>query len=232
VVDIPAEPIKVDRGTVVFAWPPQGERRMIVKVYGQMGVLNWMRKQVVGTAGASSARCPAALRPVDCCEPLFWGRPRRKPASSILATREVPGAAARQRAARLAPERVGSRRVFEQSRSTRPASTAVPHIPEHAARRQQVSPSGIVMVDLEVGAVRAGHPRLAHGVVRSRELVQTIGRCMGNGYARVGPAGYRLDEEITRVDGVVPIVEVQALPARRALARGSGDAARRPAQAS
>ena len=94
VVDVPATPLKDDRGTVVFRWDAGRSDRMVLKVYGRMGVFNWLRKQVVGYRAHRELRTLARLRDagITCCEPLFWGT-GRSPVHGlfeVVATREIP----------------------------------------------------------------------------------------------------------------------------------------------
>ena len=96
VLDVPAEPMKVDRGTVIFRWPVRERDRLIVKIYGEMGVLNWLRKQVVGYRARREFRTLWRLREagIDCCEPMFWatGRSPEHGLFEVVATREIPDA--------------------------------------------------------------------------------------------------------------------------------------------
>jgi tRNA A-37 threonylcarbamoyl transferase component Bud32 len=96
VLDVPAEPMKVDRGTVIFRWPVRETDPLIVKLYGEMGVLNWLRKQVVGYRARREFRTLWRLRDagVDCCEPMFWatGRTPERGLFEVVATREIPDA--------------------------------------------------------------------------------------------------------------------------------------------
>jgi hypothetical protein len=207
VVDVPDEPIKADRGTVVFAWPPDGTRRMIVKVYGQMGVLNWMRKQVVGYRARREFRTLALLRAagVDCCEPLFWGagRSRDQGLFEVLATREIPGAVTlQQHCASLAPrERVEVfDRVFEQLARMHRAGVyhGAPFPSNVLLGAERTSASGIVMVDLEK-SVRYGRD-IRGSRMASFDLLNFVnasGSCMGKGFARAGLARYGLDDAAT-----------------------------------
>jgi hypothetical protein len=92
VVTVPDEPLKLDRGTVIFPWRARDGARLIVKVYGEMGVFNWLRKQAVGYRARREFQALARLREVgvECCEPLFWGtgRSRVHGLFEAVATRE------------------------------------------------------------------------------------------------------------------------------------------------
>lgn len=96
VLDVPQQPIKVDRGTVVFQWHVRETDRLIVKLYGEMGVFNWLRKQVVGYRARREFRTLWRLRDagVDCCEPIFWatGHSPEHGLFEVVATREIPDA--------------------------------------------------------------------------------------------------------------------------------------------
>lgn len=97
VVEVPREPLKADRGTVVFPWVAGTTDRMVLKVYGDMGFLNWMRKQVVGYRARREFRALQRLRDagIACCEPMFWGTGRSPEHGlfEVVATREIPNAA-------------------------------------------------------------------------------------------------------------------------------------------
>ena len=96
VLDVPEQPMKVDRGTVVFRWQVREADRLIVKLYGEMGVFNWLRKQVVGYRARREFRTLWRLRNagVDSCEPVFWatGRSSDHGLFEVVATREIPDA--------------------------------------------------------------------------------------------------------------------------------------------
>jgi hypothetical protein len=97
VVEVPREPLKADRGTVIFPWLVGTADPLIVKLYGRMGVFNWLRKQVVGYRAHREFHTLERLRNagIACCEPMFWGT-GRAPAHGlfeVIATREIPGAA-------------------------------------------------------------------------------------------------------------------------------------------
>ncbi|HEV7734139.1 MAG TPA: lipopolysaccharide kinase InaA family protein [Candidatus Binatia bacterium] len=200
-VDVPADPIKVDRGTVVFPWQPPGEGRQILKVYGSMGVLNWMRKQVVGYRARREFRTLALLRAasVDCCEPTFWGTGRAGEYGlfEMLATREVPGTTTvADRAKGLEPsdraDLVG--RVFEQIARMHRAGVyhGAPYLTN--VLMGDVASSPITMLDLEK-SVR--FPRDIRGSRMASfdllNLVNSTLACMGKGYARGGLERYGLD---------------------------------------
>jgi tRNA A-37 threonylcarbamoyl transferase component Bud32 len=209
-VVVPEEPIKADRGTVVLAWPPQGEQRIIVKVYGEMGVLNWVRKQFVGYRACREFHTLAFLRDagVDCCEPLFWGTGSSRDLGlfEVVATREVAGAVTlQQRAAGLAPEERARafEHVFEQLGRVHRAGVyhGAPFPSNVLLAGGRASPSAIVLADLEK-SVRYGHDiRGSRMAMRDLvDLVQATGTCAGKGYARAGFVRYGLDAAaITRV---------------------------------
>jgi len=94
-LDVPQEPMKVDRGTVIFRWQPKAAD-VIVKLYGDMGAFNWLRKQVVGYRARREYRTLARLRDegIDCGEPMFWatGRSKEHGLFEVVATREIPDA--------------------------------------------------------------------------------------------------------------------------------------------
>jgi tRNA A-37 threonylcarbamoyl transferase component Bud32 len=96
VLDVPERPMKVDRGTVIFRWCVRETDSLIVKLYGEMGVFNWLRKQVVGYRARREFRTLWRLRDagVDCCEPMFWatGRSDEHGLCEIVGTREIPDA--------------------------------------------------------------------------------------------------------------------------------------------
>jgi hypothetical protein len=203
-VVVPEEPIKADRGTVVFPWPPQGEQRMIVKVYGQMGVLNWVRKQFVGYRARREFHTLALLRAagVDCCEPLFWGtgHSRELGLFEVLATREVAGAVTLQQcAASLTPEERARafEHVFEQLARVHRAGVyhGAPFPSNVLLAGGRASPNAIVLVDLEK-SVRYGRDiRGSRMATRDLvDLVQATGACAGKGYARAGSVRYGLDD--------------------------------------
>jgi hypothetical protein len=96
VVAIPSARLKADRGTVIFPWLVGTADRLVVKVYGEMGVFNWLRKQVVGYRARREFHTLEQLRTagISCCEPMFWGT-GRSPVHGlfeVIATREIPGA--------------------------------------------------------------------------------------------------------------------------------------------
>ena len=95
ILDVPSDPMKADRGTVVFRWQPKAAD-VIVKLYGEMGVFNWLRKQVVGYRARREYRTLAFLREagIECCEPMFWatGRSKAHGLFEVVATREIPDA--------------------------------------------------------------------------------------------------------------------------------------------
>jgi hypothetical protein len=204
VVDVPAEPIKADRGTVVFAWPAEGGRRMILKVYGQMGALNWLRKQVVGYRARREFRTLALLRAasLDCCDPLLWGtgRSREHGLFEVLATREIASAVTlQQHAPSLTPEERADvlARVFEQLARMHQAGVyhGAPYLSNVLMSSDRVSSSDIAMVDLEKSV------RYARDIRGSRmasfdlvNLVNAIRVRLGGDYARAGLVHYGLDD--------------------------------------
>jgi hypothetical protein len=212
-VEVPAEPIKVDRGTVVFAWPTGSEARMILKVYGRMGVFNWLRKQVVGYRARREFRALARLRAagIDCCEPLLWGigRSAEHGLFEVLATREIPGAApVTERAARLGSAERGEvlGRVFEQLARVHQAGFyhGAPYLSNVLLPIGPES-GGIVLLDLEKSVYFA---RDIRGSKMARfdllNLVNSTLGCMGTGYAPGALARYGLaPEEIARVFAAV-----------------------------
>jgi len=204
VVEVPADPIKDDRGTVVFPWPPQGERRLILKVYGRMGMLNWLRKQVVGYRACREFRTLAMLRAasVECCEPLLWGtgRSRERGLFEVLATREIRGTVTlAERAPSLAPsertELVGQ--VFEQLARMHRAGVyhGAPYLTNVLVSSGRETPRGIALLDLEK-SVR--FPRDIRGSrMASFDLVNLVNSTltrMSRGNARAALARYGLDD--------------------------------------
>jgi hypothetical protein len=204
VANVPARPIKADRGTVVFAWPPGGDRRMILKVYGEMGALNWLRKQVVGYRAWREFRTLALLRAasVDCCEPLLWGTGHSPEYGlfEVLATREIPCATTlQQQAASLAPAERAEMfaRVFEQLACTHQAGVyhGAPYLSNVLLSTARVSASGIVMVDLEKSVCYARDIRGSR--MASFDLLNLVNAtevCVGTRYARAGLVRYGLED--------------------------------------
>jgi hypothetical protein len=96
VVEVPPDPLKVDRGTLIFPSLAETAERLMLKVYGQMGTGNWLRKQVVGYRAGREFRTLDRLRRagIPCCEPMFWGtgRSREHGLFEVVATREIPDA--------------------------------------------------------------------------------------------------------------------------------------------
>jgi hypothetical protein len=214
VIELPATPLKVDRGTVVFPWLAGATEHLMLKVYGEMGVFNWLRKQVVGYRARREFRVLARLREVGiaCCEPMFWGT-GRSPAYGlfeVVATREIPGAGTlAERMADLAAdtrkEIIG--RVFEAL--ARIHRAGVFHGAFYLTNVLLGSdPAGASMpwlVDLEKSVCFAGDIRGSR--MADYDLLCAVSSTfivMGSGYARGALQRYGLDEtEIARVFDVV-----------------------------
>lgn len=107
-MEVPQDLIKEEPDTLIYAWPLEGEARLILKVYRRVGILHWMRKRLVGFRARREFHALGALQAasVDCCEPLFWGIGRcpEHGRFEFLGTREIPGAVTLQETMpRLAP---------------------------------------------------------------------------------------------------------------------------------
>ncbi len=204
VVDVPQDPIKDDRGTVVFPWPTEGEHRCIVKIYGHMGIFNWLRKQVVGYRARREFRTLARLRSagVDCCEPLFWGT-GRSPAHGIfeaVATRELPGVVT---LAERAPSLAATERtkmlgqLFEQLAGMHRAGVyhGAPYLTNVLLDSASESPDRLWMVDLEKSVCFSrdirGSRMASYDLV---SLVSSTFAIVGGGYARAALVRYGLGE--------------------------------------
>jgi tRNA A-37 threonylcarbamoyl transferase component Bud32 len=95
-VDVPAELIKDEPGTVVFPWPAGGSRRLVLKVYRRWNLAHWSRKRLTGFRVRREFRALTRLREagVECVDPVFWGIGWSPDHGrfEVLATREVPAA--------------------------------------------------------------------------------------------------------------------------------------------
>jgi len=121
VVEVPPDPLKDEYDTLIFPWPPEGESRLILKIYRRIGILHWMRKHIVGFRARREFRTLGVLRAasIDCCEAMFWGigHSPEHGRFEVLATREIPGAVTLEEIARsLAPRERAElvARLFEQ----------------------------------------------------------------------------------------------------------------------
>jgi hypothetical protein len=226
VVDVPAHPIKEDRGTVVFPWPPDGDGRQILKVYGEMGTFNWMRKLVVGYRARREFSTLAVLRAaaVDCCEPLYWGTGRSPEHGrfEMIATREVPRTVTLAgRAASLAPaeraEVLG--RAAEQLARAHAAGVyhGAPFLTNVLVCAAGTSTSGIMWVDLEKSICFARDIRGSRMAVFDLvNLVNSIYKFMGTGHARAALGRYGLvDAEAQRVFAAVEAFHSSKIQRRR-----------------
>ncbi len=226
VVDVPVHPIKDDRGTVVFPWPPSGVGRQILKVYAQMGAFNWMRKLVVGYRARREFSTLAVLRAatVDCCEPLFWGTGRspERGRFEMIATREVPRAVTMAaRAASLAPDERAEvlGRVAEQLARAHAAGVyhGAPFLTNVLVCAGGASTSGIMWVDLEKSICFARDIRGSRMAVFDLvNLVNSIYKFLGSGHARAALGRYGLvDAETQRVFAAVDAFHSSKLQRRR-----------------
>jgi hypothetical protein len=226
VVDVPAHPIKEDRGTVVFSWPPDGDGRQILKVYGEMGTFNWMRKLVVGYRARREFSTLAVLRAaaVDCCEPLYWGtgRSSERGRFEMIATREVPRAVTlAARAASLAPDERAEvlGRVAEQLARAHAAGVyhGAPFLTNVLVCAAGASASGIIWVDLEKSICFARDIRGSRMAVFDLvNLVNSTFKFMGAGHARAALGRYGLaDAEMQRVFAAIDAFRSSKLQRRR-----------------
>jgi hypothetical protein len=209
-IEVPARPLKVDRGTVVFPWAAGGSERLILKVYGEMGVFNWLRKQVVGYRARREFRTLARLRHlgIACCEPMFWGTGRSPVLGlfEVVATREIPGARTlAEDMPTLAPETRAEMigRVFEALAQVHRAGIfhGAFYLTNVLVGSDPATATMPWLVDLEKSVRFA--PDIRGSRMADFDLVCAINSTftvMGGGYARGALERYGLDEpEIARV---------------------------------
>jgi tRNA A-37 threonylcarbamoyl transferase component Bud32 len=203
VVDVPVDPIKADRGTTIFPWPLAEQGRMILKVYGEMGVLNWFRKQVVGYRARREFRTLAWLRAasIECCEPILWGtgRSREHGLFEVLATREIERAVTLEShfGTLTSTEREGVvARVYEQLARMHQAGVyhGAPYFSNVLLDADRWRTDGIAMVDLEK-SVRYGRD-IRGSRMASFDLLNLVNATrtrLGDDDAHAGLLHYGLD---------------------------------------
>jgi serine/threonine-protein kinase RIO1 len=214
VVEVPVKPLKVDRGTVVFPWLAGAAEHLMLKIYGEMGVFNWLRKQVVGYRARREFQTLDRLRSVGipCCEPMFWGT-GRSPVHGLfemVATREIPGAQTMaERMPSLTPEARAEilGRVYEALARMHHAGIfhGAFYLTNVLLGSDPATANVPWLVDLEKSVSFAGDIRGSR--MADFDLLCAVSstfNVMGGGYARGALERYGLDEpEIARVFDIV-----------------------------